>query len=88
MPTRQASTVPSGGKPTKFGTMFSSIRCRPSTFSRLTTCMVWPVAGWMMDTPIRLNSHESRTTRAAMRAKSVDGLGNRLPTRSITDRKR
>ncbi len=38
--------------------------------------------------PIRLKIQDSSTTRPASKAKSVEGFGRRLPTRSTTVRKR
>ena len=88
MPISVASTVPSGGNATKFGTTLAIIRCRPSSESRFTMAMVWPLAGWTAETPCALSQPESSTMSTARPAKSVEGFGRRLPTRSTRLRNR
>jgi hypothetical protein len=88
IPSIATSTVPSGAKPVKFGTICVSIRCSPVTVIRLTGLISSPVPGCVTT---RLNCAvmpDSTTTSSAISANSVPGWGSALPTRSMTVRDR
>ena len=89
-PNNATSTVPSGTKPVKLVTRFSTIRANPSPFNRLTTSII-PSAlrplvpsglGSITDTPKYDMTAESTNNSTDIQTNKITGCGNKLPSHS------